>query len=115
MVALTLPMDGEHCDTVLKSLIDLAEKCPQFLRSQFDALLQLCLKSIGDNEIIEIRKHLCIELLISMAENAPSTIRKRGAPYLGQLVMYLLLMMTNIEEDPSWSSCDTIEDDDFER
>ena len=88
--------------------------------------------------ISDTRKHLCIEIVVSLAENAPSTMRKRGASYLGQLgkkfcrklcstifechshpslpcrVNYLLLMMTRLDEDDEWESEDSLEDD-FER
>lgn len=85
LIAVTISLEDEHCDIILKSMSDIAEKCPQYLRCQFDALIQLCLKALEGSDILESRKHLCIEIIISLAENAPATIRKRGAPYLGQL------------------------------
>ena len=134
----TISQPGKHCDTILKAMSDIAEKCPQYLRCQFDILIQLCLKSLESTFISDTRKHLCIEIVVSWAENAPSTMRKRGASYLGQLgkkfcrklcstifechshpslpcrVNYLLLMMTRLDEDDEWESEDSLEDD-FER
>ncbi|RWS08235.1 importin-5-like protein [Dinothrombium tinctorium] len=85
IIKVTMKTESEHCDNVLKAVVDIAEKCPQFLRYQFNTLIELCLSAVQDPNILEARKHLCIEIIISMAETAPSTIRKRGTPYLGQL------------------------------
>lgn len=114
LIVTTISLDGEHCDTILKAVTDIAEKCPQFLRARTEDLIQLCLEALRGADIVDTRKHLCIEIVISLAENAPQTIRKRGTPYLGQLVSHLLLMMTTIEEDPEWGNVDVIEEDDFE-
>lgn len=85
LIAQTIFLEDEYCDIILKAMSDIAEKCPQSLRCQIDALIQLCLKALEGSDISEQRKHLCIEMVISLAENAPATIRKRGGPYLGQL------------------------------
>ncbi|RWS30151.1 importin-5-like protein [Leptotrombidium deliense] len=114
IIKVTMKSEGEHCDIVLKSVVDIAEKCPQFLRYQFNTLIELCLSALQDPSILEARKHLCIEIIISMAETAPSTIRKRGTPYLGQLVTQLLVMMTDVDDDAEWSNQDVVEEDDFE-
>ena len=115
LVSGTIMSDTDHCDTAMNSLVELAEKCPQLLRPQFDALIQLCISAINEASVSESRKHLAIEIVVSMSEAAPATMRKRGAPYLAQIVSHLLAMMTQIEDDDEeWSSADTIEDEDYE-
>ena len=37
-------------DAALKSLIDLAENCPKFLRPQLDQLFSACIKIFSDKE-----------------------------------------------------------------
>lgn len=78
-------VEDEEDDTVLKSFVDLVEKCPQMLRPQFQPLVELCLKVISDTEKGESWRHLALEIIVSLAENAPSTVRKRGAAYLQPL------------------------------
>lgn len=85
LIVSTISLDGEHCDTILKAMTDIAEKCPDFLRARTEDLIQLCLEALRGADILETRKHLCIEIVISLAEATPQTIRKRGTPFLGQL------------------------------
>lgn len=96
LIVLTISSEEEHCDTILKAMAEIAEKCPQFLRSRTEDLIRLCLEAFKGVNIMDTRKHLCIEMIISLAENAPQTIRKRGAPYLGQLGNLHILDLTII-------------------
>jgi hypothetical protein len=78
-------IDNESDDSPLKSFIELSEKCPQILRPHFEPLIELCMKTISNTERTDSWRHLALEIIISLAENAPSTVRKRGAPYLSTL------------------------------
>lgn len=114
LVASTLLLEGGHCDQALNSLCELADKCPQILRPQFDPLMQLCVKALSEKSVPENRRHLALEIIISMAESAPSTVRKRGVAYLNQIVTQLLVMMTEFDDDEDWATADSAEDDDYE-
>ena len=114
LIASTLLLEGDHCDTALSSLVDLAEKCPHILRPQFDPLIQLCVKAVSEKSVPEERRHSALEIIISLAEAIPATVRKRGAPYLNSIVTQLLIMMTEFDDDEDWGQVDTVEDDDFE-
>ncbi|XP_054167473.1 importin-5-like [Oppia nitens] len=105
-------IDNESDDSTLKSFIDISEKCPQILRSQYEPLTELCLKTLSNTEKSDSWRHLALEIIITFAENAPSTVRKRGQPYLSHIVSQLLLMMTDLEEDPNWALSDTTEEED---
>ena len=74
-------IDNESDDSPLKAFIEMAEKCPQILRPQFESLVEVCLKTISNGEKSDSFRHLALEIIISLAENAASTVRKRGAPY----------------------------------
>lgn len=113
-VAETILAEGEHCDQSLNSLVEIAEKCPTLLRHQFEPLIQLCIKALSEPEVPESRKHYALEIIISIAEAAPATMRKRGAPYLAQIVTQLLELMTEIEDDEDWSAADVIEEEDYD-
>lgn len=66
----------------LLSFIELAEKCPQVLRSSFNALMEICMKTITNPDVSEKLKFSALEIIVSFAENAPATFRKRGTNYL---------------------------------
>lgn len=85
MHVLSKCIDEESDDAPLKSFVDLAEKCPQILRPHIVPLIELCLKTLSNPEKSDSWRHLTLEIIISLAENAPSTIRKRGSVYLAPL------------------------------
>lgn len=66
----------------LLSFIELAEKCPQVLRSSFNPLMEICMKTITNPDVSEKLKFSALEIIVSFAENAPATVRKRGTNYL---------------------------------
>ena len=71
----------------LLSFIELAEKCPQILRSNFNALMEICMKTVTNHEVSDKLKFSALEIIVSFAENAPATVRKRGSNYLVPLGM----------------------------
>ncbi len=69
-------------DEPLLCFIELAEKCPQVLRSSFNPLMEICMKTITNADVSEKIKFSALEIIVSFAENAPATVRKRGTNYL---------------------------------
>ena len=63
-------------DTALKSLIDLAETCPKFLRPQLNQLFVACTKIFADKEQLDTWRHLALEIVVTLAETAPAMVRK---------------------------------------
>lgn len=74
-------------DDALLSFIELAEKCPQLLRSNFNTLMEICMKAIGNPDLSDKIKFSALEIIVSYAETAPQTVRKRGTNYLVPLGM----------------------------
>ena len=95
----------------LLSLIELTEKCPQILRPNFNLLMEICMKIITNKDCSENLRHSAIELVVSFAENAAGTFRKRGSSYLIPLVSQFLMMMTDLEYDDGWSQREDDNDD----
>jgi len=60
------------------------------------------------------RKHLALEVLVTLAENASGMVRKNAAKYIPLIVPQILAMMVDLEDDPEWSIQDEIEDEDEE-
>lgn len=51
------------------------------------------------------------EVIVSLLENAPDTVRKRVEKYLTSLVPLVLQMITDLEDDEKWSvSYETADD-----
>ena len=66
------------------------------------------------NELVS-RKHLALEVLVTLAENASGMVRKNASKYIPLIVPQILAMMVDLDDDPEWSVQDEIEDEDEER
>jgi hypothetical protein len=52
---------------------------------------------------------------VTLSETAPAMLRKVGAKYIPLLVPQVLKMMTDLDDDSTWSVSDEIIDDDNDR
>jgi len=99
-------------DTVLKSLIDVAENLPKYLRPSIDEIFDLCLQAMQQtDDFEESRRHLALEVLITLSETSSAMVRKVAKKYLPRLIPQLLEMMVDLDDDTEWSIKDTIEDE----
>ena len=106
-------------DSGLKSLIDLAEACPKFLRPQLDQLFAACIKVFSDANQEDSWRHLALEIVVTMSETAPAMVRKVAGGQLEAAIAAILRMMTEIEmiEDllvrwharRFWTSCQKLD------
>lgn len=69
----------------------------------------------ADTEMEDSWRHLALEVIVTLAETAPAMLRRVGAKYIPVLVPQVLLMMTDLEEDPEWSVADEIIEEDNDR
>jgi len=99
-------------DALVKSLVDIAENCPKYLRTQLEPIMQLCVKVIPDVNIDDSYRHLMLEVVVTLSETAPGMVRKVSDKYLTNLIPQILNMMTDLEEDEEWSICDEQAEDD---
>jgi len=104
----------ERCDddALLKSLIELGESCPKLLRPQLDQLFAACLKVFSDaaNQD-DAWRHLALEVILTLCETAPAMVRKVAASQIPIILQATLHMMTEIEDDDEWATCDELADD----
>jgi hypothetical protein len=70
-------------------------------------------KVLVHNEMIS-RKHLALEVIVTLAENASGMVRKNASKYFHIIVPQILNMMVDLDDDPEWSVQDEIEDEDEE-
>ena len=99
-------------DTALKSIIDLAETCPKFLRPQLEQLFAACLKVLGDSNQEDSWRHLALEVVVTLCETAPAMVRKVAGSQIPTVIQATLHMMTDIDEDEDWATSDEVAEDD---
>ena len=87
-------IEANDDDTLLKSLIDLAETNPKFLRPQLETILQICIKHIADTNLPDQWRQLALEVVVTLSENAPAMMRKNNK-FLGVLGELFLISLTN--------------------
>lgn len=99
-------------DTLLKCIVDLAENTPKFLRSQIEPLLQMCVQTMANEELLDSWRHLALEVIVTLAETAPASVRKCGATLIPVVVSTSLKMMTDLDDDEDWSTSDDLTEED---
>jgi importin-5 len=105
-------IEQQEDQALLKLLIDMAESVPKFLRSQLNPVFEMCIKVLGSPDIEESWRHLALEVMVSLAENAAAMVRKNADKYVATLIPLILQMMTDLEDDDEWSVSDEITEED---
>ncbi|CAF3991428.1 unnamed protein product, partial [Rotaria sp. Silwood1] len=83
---ITQSLTDSNDDTVLKALINIAENTAKYLRPAIDNIFKLCLETIKKKgEFEESRRHLALEVLITLSETASGMVRKVKKQYLDEL------------------------------
>ncbi|XP_068165372.1 importin-5 isoform X2 [Antennarius striatus] len=100
-------------DSVLKSLVEIADTAPKYLRPNLEATLQLCLKLCADTHLTNMQRQLALEVIVTLSETAAAMLRKHTA-IVAQSVPQMLTMMVDLEDDEDWAMADELEDDDFD-
>ncbi|CAH2223637.1 importin-5 [Pelobates cultripes] len=103
----------QNDDSVLKSLVEIADTVPKFLRPNLEATLQLSLKLCADHSLSNMQRQLALEVIVTLSETAAAMLRKHTA-IVAQAIPQMLAMMVDLEEDEDWSNADELEDDDFD-
>lgn len=112
IVIIAKSIQEQNDQTLLKLLVEMAESCPKYLRSQLHHIFEMCIKAFSDHDVEETWRHLCLEVMVSLSENAAPMVRKHAEKYIIALVPLILQMMTDLEDDDDWSTSDQISDDD---
>jgi len=105
--------DNTDNEDLQKCLIEIAEIAPKYLKTVLDDVFEVCINVLVHNEMIS-RKHLALEVLVTLAENASGMVRKNASKYIPLIVPQILAMMVDLDDDPEWSVQDEIEDEDEE-
>jgi len=105
-------IEAQDDQSLLKLLIEMTENCPKFLRPQLEFIFEVCMKVFSSQDFEDSWRHLVLEVMVSLAENAPAMVRKRADKYIVALIPLILHMMTDLDEDENWSTADVVDDDD---
>ncbi|XP_015242051.1 PREDICTED: importin-5 [Cyprinodon variegatus] len=100
-------------DSVLKSLVEIADTAPKYLRPNLETTLQLCLKICADTNLTNMQRQLALEVIVTLSETAAAMLRKHTA-IVAESVPQMLAMMVDLEDDDEWAMADELEDDDFD-
>lgn len=95
-------------DAVLKSLIELAESTPKYLRPQLRNIIPMCMGVMTNDDMEDSWKHLALEVLVTLCENAPAMMRKEGASFIPALIPIILNMLTDLDDIADWSVSDEL-------
>lgn len=105
-------IEAQDDQNLLKLLIDMTESCPKFLRPQIEVIFEMCMKVFASTDVDDQWRHLVLEVMVSLAENAAPMVRKRAEKYVVALIPLVLQMMTDLDEDDEWAVSDMIAEDD---
>jgi len=101
--------DIDSCETILESLIDVAEDEPRFLkkslREVLDPMMKIALSESVDNSI----RMLAAELLLSIAEQKDHGLRnifKAMSNFTECLFEVFMVFLLDIEDVPEWHSAE---------
>lgn len=111
LTVLERSLELQEDDSLLKAMIELAERCPKLLRSQLDNIVELMLKVMGTTGVEDSWKQLSLEVIVTLAENAPAMMRKHTTKFLPKIVTQCLQFMLEVEDEPEWLVADDTSDD----
>jgi importin-5 len=106
-------IDDDDDEDLQKCLIEIAEIAPKFLKSVLDQVFDLCLRILTENENVS-RKHLALEVMVTLAETASGMVRKNANKYIPSIIPQILTMMVDLDDDPEWSLQDELDNEDDE-
>ncbi|XP_055334387.1 importin-5-like [Paramacrobiotus metropolitanus] len=91
---------------ILKNLIELVEEFPKLLRPDVPAVFDFATATVTNADIQDDIRQLAMELLVTLCESAPQIVRKHAVAKIPQFVHAMLLLMTELEDDPEWLTAD---------
>lgn len=112
VIAITADSIREEDDqTLIKLLIDMAENVPKFLRPQLEAIFEFCIQVFSSEDVEDTFRHLALEVMVSLSENAAAMVRKKAEKYITALVPLVLKMMTDFDDDEDWATSEEVDED----
>eukprot|EP00283_Hemiselmis_rufescens_P008937 CAMPEP_0173432074 /NCGR_PEP_ID=MMETSP1357-20121228/9999_1 /TAXON_ID=77926 /ORGANISM="Hemiselmis rufescens, Strain PCC563" /LENGTH=1081 /DNA_ID=CAMNT_0014396625 /DNA_START=122 /DNA_END=3364 /DNA_ORIENTATION=+ len=89
--------DEEMSRTALEEFIGIAEEAPKFFRRHMEPLVQMSIQIVTAAQLEDETRFLAVEMLVTMAEQAPGMMRKQQL-FLNNMVPLALQLMLVVEE-----------------
>ncbi|KAJ3084297.1 hypothetical protein HK102_000705 [Quaeritorhiza haematococci] len=93
--------------------IDLAGTYPKLFRGVLPQLVAFVAEIMKNTDLETGTKHTALELLLTLAEGAPSTVRKHSQLH-SVVIPIAMEWMADLEDEPSWYTTDDLDDEDGE-
>ncbi|KAM8801973.1 ran-binding protein 6 isoform 2-T2 [Rhynchonycteris naso] len=100
-------------DSVLESLVEIADTVPKYLGPYLEDTLQLSLKLCGDSRLSNLQRQLALEVIVTLSETATPMLKKH-TNIIAQAIPHILGMMVDLQDDEDWVNADEMEEDDFD-
>ncbi|XP_066113316.1 ran-binding protein 6 isoform X2 [Saccopteryx bilineata] len=100
-------------DSVLESLVEIADTVPKYLGPYIEDTLQLSLKLFGDSRLSNLQRQLALEVIVTLSETATPMVKKH-TNIIAQAIPHILGMMVDLQDDEDWVNADEMEEDDFD-
>ncbi|ORZ41524.1 armadillo-type protein [Catenaria anguillulae PL171] len=100
----------QELQKALTSLVELATSFPKLFRPILAQLVEFALTLATHPSLEEATRHMSLELLLTLADEAPSMVRKVAPTFAQRVIPVCLEMMATIEDDQDWHTTDNIED-----
>ena len=65
-------------------------------------LLEMCTQAVAKEELLDSWRQLAFEVIVTLPESAPASVRKNGATLIPLVISIALNMMTDLENDEEW-------------
>ncbi|KAJ3184924.1 hypothetical protein HDU85_001617 [Gaertneriomyces sp. JEL0708] len=101
----------EQLEKCLGYLIELGDIHPKLFRPVMPDLMQFTLQIMKNEELEDTTRQTALEVNLTLAEAAPGLFRKNPQG-IAVLIPTLTEWMTHLEDDESWYTTDSVEDDD---
>eukprot|EP00004_Rigifila_ramosa_P000753 TRINITY_DN10783_c0_g1_i1.p1 TRINITY_DN10783_c0_g1~~TRINITY_DN10783_c0_g1_i1.p1 ORF type:complete len:1103 (-),score=294.98 TRINITY_DN10783_c0_g1_i1:27-3248(-) len=109
-ITFALSHSQQDAAVAIQNFIEIAEEEPLFLRPQFPLLIDILLAMVTNTQLEDHVRHLPIELLLVIAENAPPMCRKNKT-LLPRLLPLCMQMLLSVDDDLTEWNAQTQEDD----
>ncbi|KAJ3361562.1 hypothetical protein GGF32_007166 [Allomyces javanicus] len=96
------------------ALIELAANQPKLFRPVLPQILNFALSIIGNAQLEATTRHSCLELLLTIVDEAPAMVRKLTPDFPTKVIPICLNMMAQLEDDEAWHTTSSIEEQEDE-
>eukprot|EP01105_Mastigella_eilhardi_P025828 TRINITY_DN7173_c0_g1_i1.p1 TRINITY_DN7173_c0_g1~~TRINITY_DN7173_c0_g1_i1.p1 ORF type:complete len:1147 (-),score=339.51 TRINITY_DN7173_c0_g1_i1:29-3400(-) len=93
----------EEARKALELFIEIGMRYPQFFRPQLAQMVQAMLVTASTAALEQGTRQLALEVLVTLCESRPITMRKQ-TQFLSTVVPMLLSWMLEVEDDPDWET-----------